>query len=49
MLAGVNVIWKNAVSGVQTCVPVKSKAVPLHAMEMHGGEKRRGGIAPIHT
>jgi hypothetical protein len=25
---------------------VKSKAVPLHAMEAHGG---RGGIAPNHT
>jgi hypothetical protein len=25
---------------------VKSKAVPLHAMEAHGG---RGGIAPTHT
>jgi hypothetical protein len=24
----------------------KSKAVPLHAMEAHGG---RGGIAPTHT
>jgi hypothetical protein len=24
----------------------KSKAVPLHAMEVHGG---RGGIAPTHT
>jgi hypothetical protein len=24
----------------------KSKAVPLHAMEAHGG---RGGIAPAHT
>jgi hypothetical protein len=26
--------------------PVKSKAVPLHAMVAHGG---RGGIAPTHT
>jgi hypothetical protein len=25
---------------------VKSKAVPLHAMEAHGG---RGSIAPTHT
>jgi hypothetical protein len=25
---------------------VKSKAVPLHAMEAHGG---RGGVAPTHT
>jgi hypothetical protein len=25
---------------------VKSKAVPLHAMEAHGG---RGGIAPTHS
>jgi hypothetical protein len=25
---------------------LKSKAVPLHAMEVHGG---RGGIAPTHT
>jgi hypothetical protein len=25
---------------------VKSKAVPLHAMEAHGG---RGGIAPAHS
>jgi hypothetical protein len=25
---------------------VKSKAVPLHAMEAHGG---RGGITPTHT
>jgi hypothetical protein len=24
----------------------KSKAVPLHAMEAHGG---RGGVAPTHT
>jgi hypothetical protein len=27
-------------------VKKKSKAVPLHAMEAHGG---RGGIAPTHT
>jgi hypothetical protein len=25
---------------------IKSKAVPLHAMEAHGG---RGGIAPTHS
>jgi hypothetical protein len=25
---------------------IKSKAVPLHAMEAHGG---RGGVAPTHT
>jgi hypothetical protein len=25
---------------------IKSKAVPLHAMEAHGG---RGGIVPTHT
>jgi hypothetical protein len=28
------------------CLTVKGKAVPLHAMEAHGG---RGGIAPTHT
>jgi hypothetical protein len=27
-------------------VKKKSKAVPLHAMEAHGG---RGGIAPTHS
>jgi hypothetical protein len=27
-------------------INIKSKAVPLHAMEAHGG---RGGIAPTHT
>jgi hypothetical protein len=40
-------------SGIQTTyyiiqynIPVKSKAVPLHAMEALG---RRGGIAPTHS
>jgi hypothetical protein len=31
---------------IKTVSKVKSKAVPLHAMEAHGG---RGGIAPSHS
>jgi hypothetical protein len=42
--------WENTL-WARTCLPVylcegKGKAVPLHAMEAHGG---RGGIAPTHA
>jgi hypothetical protein len=33
-------------TNLKTIIILKSKAVPLHAIEAHGG---RGGIAPTHT
>jgi hypothetical protein len=39
-----NFLSKHSTGGTE--VKKKDKAVPLHAMEAHGG---RGGIAPTHT
>jgi hypothetical protein len=44
---GVQIVVKSKIHGTFGNVSLKkNKAVPLHAMEAHGG---RGGIAPTHT
>jgi hypothetical protein len=40
------IIMKVLKTVIGRCKVKKSKAVPLHAMEAHGG---RGGIAPTHS
>jgi hypothetical protein len=46
MFLGVRIIFAVFFNDTHQRKESKSKSVPLHAMEAHGG---RGGIAPTHS